>query len=146
MFSTLTWESFHTLSNHSPHTYNLLNHPDHLGIVMLMYTAGISMIYFLFPPKSPYDGDAKLRVIYWILMTFSAASCATATFIPQFRMPKYHILKIAAYTSLGLVGVVFIVHGILKYGWEVQNCRLSLALTGGMAGANFWVQRFLLSE
>lgn len=46
------------------------------------------------------------------------------------------MLKVGAYTSLGLTGVVFIVHGIVKYGWEAQNGRLPFGLVGAMAGAN----------
>lgn len=30
------------------------------------------------------------------------------------------------YAALGISAVVFIVHGVLRYGWVVQNARMSL--------------------
>jgi adiponectin receptor len=40
------------------------------------------------------------------------------------------------YTSLGLTGIVFIVHGLILYGWQTQNMRMALTWMIGMAAAN----------
>ena len=41
------------------------------------------------------------------------------------------------YAGLGLSAVVFVVHGLIKYGWEVQNRRMSIDWMGLMALFNF---------
>lgn len=40
------------------------------------------------------------------------------------------------YAGLGLSALIFIVHGILLYGWEIQNNRMSLDWMGLMAFLN----------
>jgi len=41
------------------------------------------------------------------------------------------------YAGLGLSAIVFIVHGLILYGWEVQNRRMSLQWMIVMTGLNF---------
>jgi len=41
------------------------------------------------------------------------------------------------YAGLGLSAIVFIVHGLILHGWEVQNRRMSLQWMVLMAGLNF---------
>jgi predicted membrane channel-forming protein YqfA (hemolysin III family) len=121
---------FHVFDNHSPSVSSFSHHLDHLGIVILMWDAGISMIYYGFPC------DARLRTTYWALMSCAAGSCAAVTLLPTFRTPQYHCWKIATYTSLGLTGLVFITHGLVMFGWETQNRRLPLLWVAGMAVTN----------
>lgn len=40
------------------------------------------------------------------------------------------------YASLGLSALVFVVHGLVLYGWEVQRQRMGLGWMGLMAGLN----------
>ena len=40
------------------------------------------------------------------------------------------------YTGLGLSALIFITHGLLVHGWEIQNRRMSLSCMGLMAGFN----------
>ena len=90
-----------------------------------MWGAGISMIHYGFLC------DARLRTTYWTLMF-----CAAVTLLPKFRTPEYHSWKVAIYTSLGLTGLVFIIHGLVVFGWETQNRRLPLLWVAGMAVTN----------
>ena len=41
------------------------------------------------------------------------------------------------YACLGLSAVVFITHGVILYGWETQNKRMSFDRMGLMAALNF---------
>ena len=40
------------------------------------------------------------------------------------------------YAALGLSAVVFVAHGLLKHGWEVQNERMGVGWMGLMALLN----------
>lgn len=40
------------------------------------------------------------------------------------------------YACLGLSAIVFITHGVILYGWEMQNKRMSLDRMGLMALLN----------
>jgi adiponectin receptor len=95
-----------------------------------MWGAGISMIYYLFLC------DARLRIIYWALMSCAAVGCAIVTLLPKFRAPQYQCWKAATYTCLGLTGLIFIVHGLAVFGWATQNRRLPFAWVAGMAFVN----------
>ncbi len=69
-------------------------------------------------------------------MSCTAGACAAATFLPQFRSPQFHPWKLAAFTSLGLSGVIFVTHRLLVFGWEAQNRPMSLSWMAGMALCN----------
>ncbi|KAK0715400.1 mPR-like GPCR protein [Lasiosphaeris hirsuta] len=121
---------FHTFENHNPSVSNFFHHLEHLGIVILMWGAGISMIHYGFLC------DARLRTTYWTLMSCAAGSCAAVTFLPKLRTPQYHCWKVATYTSLGLTGLVFITHGLVVFGWETQNRRMPFLWMAAMAVTN----------
>lgn len=53
---------FHIFSNHSTRYASLLNHLDYLGIIVLMWSAGIPTIYYGF-----YD-NSTLQNTYWGLV------------------------------------------------------------------------------
>ena len=55
-----------------------------------------------------------------------ALSCAVATMHPRFRRPSFRPYRALVYASLGLSAIVFVLHGIVLYGWSVQNQRMSL--------------------
>lgn len=40
------------------------------------------------------------------------------------------------YSGLGLSAIVFIIHGLIIHGWEIQKHRMSLAWMGLMAAFN----------
>ena len=55
-----------------------------------------------------------------------AVICAVTTLHPSFRYPKFRPYRAAMYACLGLSAVVFIIHGLSLYGWDVQNQRMGL--------------------
>jgi len=40
------------------------------------------------------------------------------------------------YAGLGLSAIVFIIHGLLIYGWEIQGQRMTLKYMGLMGALN----------
>jgi adiponectin receptor len=40
------------------------------------------------------------------------------------------------YAGLGLSAIVFIIHGLMIHGWEIQNHRMSLGWMGLMGALN----------
>jgi len=40
------------------------------------------------------------------------------------------------YSGLGLSAIVFIIHGLVLHGWELQNRRMSLGWMGLMGALN----------
>ena len=64
------------------------------------------------------------------------AACAIATFNPRFRHPSLRPYRAAMYACLGLSAIIFIIHGVILYGWKTQNKRMSLDRMGLMAILN----------
>lgn len=53
-------------------------------------------------------------------------ACAHATLHTRFRHPTLRPYRALMYASLGLSAIVFVTHGLLLRGWEVQHKRMSL--------------------
>ncbi|KAH8595165.1 mPR-like GPCR protein [Bisporella sp. PMI_857] len=70
--------------------------------------------------------DQNLQKLYWAVVSILAVVCTIATFTPKFRHPTFRPYRTAMYAFLGLSSIVFITHGLIIYGWEVQNHRMSL--------------------
>src|SRR5437588_9751981 len=46
--------------------------------------------------------------------------------IPKFSHPTVRPYCAAMYSGLGFSSIVFIIHGVAKYGWDLQKRRMSL--------------------
>ncbi|KAH8585633.1 mPR-like GPCR protein [Bisporella sp. PMI_857] len=106
--------SFHIMSNHSEKVAAYWNQFDYLGITILIWGSTVPSVYYGF------YCDQNLQKLYW------AVVCTIATFTPKFRHPTFRPYRTAMYAFLGLSSIVFITHGLIIYGWEVQNHRMSL--------------------
>ncbi|SLM36823.1 Hly-III-related [Lasallia pustulata] len=80
--------------------------------------------------------DPRLQKLYWTMISALAIACAVITLNPRFRRPELRPYRAAMYTGLGLSAMIFIVHGIMKYGWSMQNQRMSLSWMGLMTAFN----------
>ncbi|KAI0201727.1 hemolysin-III related-domain-containing protein [Astrocystis sublimbata] len=109
---------------------SLCNKLDYVGILVLMWGAGIPTIYFGFL-CSP-----TLRLLYWTMTSTTASSCGFLTLDPHFSSPKFRNWRACLYAGFGLSSVVFIAHGVLVYGWELQRSRMSLVWMSWMAASN----------
>jgi adiponectin receptor len=46
--------------------------------------------------------------------------------LSSYICPLQKLPRTAIYASLGLLAIVFIIHGLIIHGWEIQNHRMSL--------------------
>ncbi|KAK6532650.1 hypothetical protein TWF281_006830 [Arthrobotrys megalospora] len=112
--------TYHTLMNHSPKVHTVSVQLDYLGILILMYSAMIPLIYYGFVC------DHNLRNIYWAVESVLAGLCAISTMHPMFHSSKAKVLRGIFYSAFGLSSFVPIFHAIAIYGWEVQKDRMGL--------------------
>ena len=139
-------------ANHSQKVQRLGNQLDYLGIVILMWGSAIPSIYYgfccdphlqiaywanvrLFPP-APSAGDLDFRLISSPQVSVLASACVVATLHSKFRHPTLRPYRAAMYAGLGLSATVFMVHGVVKYGWAVQRMRMSLDWMLAMGACN----------
>lgn len=61
---------------------------------------------------------------------------ARSTLSPKFGSPKFRHWRATIFAGFGLSSILFIIHGLILYGWEVQKDRMSLVWMGWMATAN----------
>jgi adiponectin receptor len=121
---------FHILSNHSEEVAAFWNRLDYLGIVILMWGSTVPSIYYGF------YCDPNLRRLYWAVVSVLAVACAAAILAPRFQHPNFRPYRTSMYVSLGLSAMVFIIHGLILYGWEIQNHRMGLNYMLTMAMLN----------
>lgn len=112
--------SFHTLLNHSEKVAAYWNQFDYLGIVILIWGSTVPSVYYGF------YCDPNLQKLYWAVVSILAVVCTIATLTPKFRHPALRPYRTAMYASLGFSAMVFITHGLIIHGWEIQNHRMSL--------------------
>jgi adiponectin receptor len=112
--------TFYIISNHSETVSILSNNLDYLGIAILIWGSTIPSVYYGF------YYDTKLQKLYWLLITVLATSCIAATLFHRLHRPALRPLRAAMYSGLGLSAISFIIHGLVIYGWDMQNARMSL--------------------
>jgi adiponectin receptor len=108
------------MSNRSETVAAHWNQLDYLGIVILIWGSIVPSVYYGF------YCDPNLQKLYWTLVSVQVAVCTIATLTPKFRYPTFRVYRTVMYASLGLLTVAFITHGVIIYGWEIQNHRMSL--------------------
>ncbi|KAH8176146.1 hemolysin-III related domain-containing protein [Sarocladium implicatum] len=122
--------TYHIVANHSSRYHSLYVQFDYLGILILMYTAHIPLIYYGFACDHP------LRNGYWALVTVLAVACGVMTMQPRFKDIKAKQLRGACYSAFGASSLAPIIHAVVKYGWEVQRERMGLVWWGLVAVFN----------
>ncbi|KAI1757954.1 putative hemolysin-III channel protein Izh2 [Xylaria castorea] len=122
--------TFHVMWNHSHSLTSFCNKLDYLGILVLMWGAGIPTIYYGFLCNN------ALRLLYWTMTTTTALCCTIFTLNPHFSSPKFRHWRACLYAGFGLSSIIFIIHGLLIYGWELQKLRMSLVWMSWMATSN----------
>ncbi|KAI2469240.1 HlyIII-domain-containing protein [Annulohypoxylon bovei var. microspora] len=101
---------FHTLCHHSQEICKSSNQLDHLGIVLVLWGAGISGTHFAF------YCDEFFRNSYFGLLSSIALSCGIFTLRPEFKKPAYRTARFLIYCFFGASLFVPIVHGLSRFG------------------------------
>ncbi|KAL6789566.1 putative mPR-likeG-protein-coupled receptor [Trichoderma sp. SZMC 28013] len=121
---------FHIMWNDSQNLTSLCNKLDYLSILILMWGAGISTIYYGF------FCNQDLQRFYWMITSCATLCCAIATFRPRFASPLFRRWRVCFYGGFGLSAITYVAHGISIHGWDLQRARMSLYWMAGMATFN----------
>ena len=105
---------YHTYCDHSYSMHRFGNELDHLGIVLVMWSTGVSTAHFTFSCPS----HATLRNVYLTCSTSAAIACAIFTLRSEFRTPAYRLLRALVYGLLALCLFLPAVHGWMVLGFE----------------------------
>lgn len=103
--------------SHSQVLYMLGMKFDFQGVLVLMWSATVPLIYYIFPC------DGRLRLFYMGLFTVLAAACSAVTFLPRFSGPHLGPYRAVLFGSFGGGSFALpIFHGLLQKGpgdmWE----------------------------
>lgn len=103
--------------SHSRALYMLGMKFDFQGVLVLMWSATVPLIYYTFPC------DGRLRLFYMGLFTVLAAACSAVTFLPRFSGPHLGPYRAVLFGSFGGGSFALpIFHGLLQKGlgdlWE----------------------------
>ncbi|PWI64322.1 hypothetical protein PCL_11265 [Purpureocillium lilacinum] len=121
--------TFHVFSDHSPRLHLLTNQLDHLGIVLVMWSTGVSGGHFALQCTS-----TTIRTLYLSMLTFVAACCGLLTLRSRFRQPEFRRERFSVYILLGISLFGPFLHGWSSFGSlerlnEVAGLRSFLQLT-----------------
>lgn len=90
---------------------------DYLGILILMYSANIPLIYYGFVCNH------TLRNIYWSVVSVLAA---VSTMQSRFQNKGAKVWRGLFYSAFGASSFAPIIHAVVLYGWETQKDRMGL--------------------
>lgn len=111
---------FHCLKSHSLKVSVLGNKLDYLGIVILIVTSMVGIIYYSFV-------DAKATGLFFITVTLIFGTmCGYVSLKEKFRRPELRGIRAAMFVAFGLSSVFPILYGIAKYGVEQAWLRAGL--------------------
>ncbi|AOA63400.1 Protein involved in Zinc homeostasis [Komagataella phaffii CBS 7435] len=115
---------FHCFKSHSHKIAIVGNKLDYLGIVLLISTSLIGIIYYAFIDKP------NLYSIMISVTVILAIVCATVSLDDNFRRPEWRPFRASMFVSFGLWGGVPVLVGLYTYGKEetVQRCGLKFII------------------
>ena len=68
----------------------------------------------------------KLDLYVSIQLSAFAMACSIVTFQPRFSDPFLRPLRAVTFGSLAFSSIIPMIHGIIKYGWDLQSQRMGL--------------------
>lgn len=121
MFTCLTMSStFHCLKSHSPPVAKFGNKLDYLGIVVLISTSMVSILYYGF-----YDNSLMFYTFSTITLMFGAA-CAVVSLEEKFRSREWRPYRAAMFVMFGLSALLPIAAGLIRYGAHETATRIQV--------------------
>ncbi|CCH61360.1 hypothetical protein TBLA_0E03060 [Henningerozyma blattae CBS 6284] len=102
--------TFHCFKSHSLKISVFGNKLDYLGIVILISTSLISVLYF------GYHDDPFIFYIFSGITLCFGIACGIASLKDKFRTREWRPYRAALFVLFGLSGVLPIIAGIMKYG------------------------------
>ncbi|OAA63222.1 Hly-III-related protein [Akanthomyces lecanii RCEF 1005] len=128
------------MCNHSHNVARFCNQLDYVGILLLMWGAGIPSTYYGFVCHP------RLQSFYWILSTSAALCCAPFILSTRFVLPQFRRWRVVFFAAFGFSSLIFVIHGAILYGRALQMTYMSLVpvlymATINLAGAVIYVSR-----
>lgn len=121
MFTCLTMSStFHCLKSHSPPVAKFGNKLDYLGIVVLISTSMVSILYYGF-----YDNSLMFYTFSTITLAFGTA-CAVVSLEEKFRSREWRPYRAAMFVMFGLSALLPIGAGLVRYGAHETWTRIQV--------------------
>ena len=134
--------TFHTLVDHSEAVAKWGNKLDYTGIVALIVGSYVPALYYGFfcnpGMMTVYlylvsicllmGCMAHLFSINLVQICLLGIGCATVSWVERFRKPAWRPYRAAMFISLGLSGVVPVIHGLATFGFQKLNEQMSVAL------------------
>ncbi|EDU42651.1 adiponectin receptor protein 1 [Pyrenophora tritici-repentis Pt-1C-BFP] len=111
---------YHIFLDHSECTRTWTCRFDYLGIVIPLWGTTVSSTHFGF------YCEPGLQNAYAIIGTFAGLACAVTTLHPSFAGPASRRFRTGMYVFLGLSSFLPIIYGILLFGLDAMNKRMSL--------------------
>lgn len=120
-FTCLTLSSiFHCFKSHSLKVATFGNKLDYLGIIVLIVSSMISILYYGF-----YDNYMLFYLFSTITMTFGIA-CGVVSLKDKFRTREWRAYRATLFVIFGLSAILPIFTGVLYYGLAEAYTRVQL--------------------
>ena len=108
---------FHTIKVHSLKVANMGNSIDYAGIVVLVITSMIGIIYY------GYIDSPIPRFIFLAITFLFGVSCLTTSLRPEFKSNEWRPFRALMFIAFGLSALLPIGYGIYRYGFEASVHR-----------------------
>ncbi|SCU91146.1 LAFA_0F02102g1_1 [Lachancea sp. 'fantastica'] len=111
---------FHCLKCHSIEVAVFGNKLDYLGIVALVVSSMVSILYYGFHDNKPY---------FFIFSGFTAlfgAGCTIASLKERFRSREWRAYRAALFVAFGLSALLPVIAGLVRYGLVETWARIQL--------------------
>lgn len=112
--------TFHCLKSHSSQVATFGNKLDYLGIVILIVSSMISIIYYGF-----YDSKKLFSFFTFITVGFGI-SCAVVSLDDTFREREWRPYRAGLFVAFGLSGALPVLGGLVFYGFHETWIRIQL--------------------
>ncbi|KAL6810373.1 mPR-like GPCR protein [Trichoderma sp. SZMC 28015] len=113
--------TYHALTDHSQEVAKWGNKLDYTGIVALIVGSYVPALYYGF------FCHPILMAEYLNLICLLGLGCVIVSWVERFRTPAWRPYRALMFVSLGLSGIIPIGHGLLKFGYQTLEDRMSLS-------------------
>lgn len=136
-FSTL----FHTLGCHSSRILHIFGKLDYSGIALLTMGSFVPWVYYTF------YCETQSKIVYMVTISVLGLTAVLLSQWERFAQPQYRVMRAGVFVSLGLSGIIPMLHTIIKNGTEIsfgegQIHWLILMALIYIFGAAFYATRF----
>ncbi|CCK72977.1 PAQR-type receptor KNAG_0M01240 [Huiozyma naganishii CBS 8797] len=112
--------TFHCFKSHSLKVATFGNKLDYLGIVVLIVTSMISILYYGF-----YDSSVMFYFFSFVTLSFGTA-CGVVSLKDHFRSREWRPYRAGLFVAFGLSAILPILSGMFAYGIEEAFHRIQI--------------------